>query len=256
MLNLDTNVVSSLLSTLTNISTYAGETYADSITSNSVNLKKLKTGEFSSITWWESSMQVDTDGSGRKLKDGSHQCILTLEGPYLKDSNGNRYYLKDEDGNYVLQDGNKIYAREYFNAETIPYIVLPVYNNNDVNLGDAGVVIDPVSGNYVYVIYADRGPQGEIGESSIAVHQALGLPFVIVDGTTYSSLPYNIDSANIIKFSGSSKKFIHIMFPGEGPYIPGPYSTSHLPTSQDIANSVKNSFHNLVYDYTGFQVND
>jgi hypothetical protein len=43
-------------------------------------------------------------------------------------------------------------------------------------LGDFAVVIRPYTGAYDYAVYADVGPANKIGEASIALAAALGVP--------------------------------------------------------------------------------
>jgi hypothetical protein len=69
---------------------------------------------------------------------------------------------------------------KYTDSTTIPYIALPpeVASRFGIALGDLAVVVNqrsepPVS---VFAIYADTGPRGKVGEGSIALAEALGLP--------------------------------------------------------------------------------
>lgn len=64
----------------------------------------------------------------------------------------------------------------YVNAEGLNFIVLPGRLNLGAKLGDFAVVIRPGTGAYDYAVYADVGPANKIGEASIALASALGIP--------------------------------------------------------------------------------
>lgn len=68
--------------------------------------------------------------------------------------------------------------RRYVNASAIPYIVLPalVRDRGGARLGDFATVRRRSNGKLSHAIYADSGPAGKIGEGSIALAEALGLP--------------------------------------------------------------------------------
>src|SRR5882724_3921588 len=66
--------------------------------------------------------------------------------------------------------------RRYVDAESINFFVLPGKLGLGVKLGDFGVVIRPEKSDYDYAIYADIGPASKIGEASIALAAALGIP--------------------------------------------------------------------------------
>ena len=68
--------------------------------------------------------------------------------------------------------------RRYVNAEAVNFIVLPGRLGLGAKLGDFAVVIRPATGTYDYSVYADVGPASKIGEGSIALAAALGLPSV------------------------------------------------------------------------------
>ena len=66
--------------------------------------------------------------------------------------------------------------RRYVNAETVKFIVLTGKSNLGVRLGDFCVVIRPRTGACGYAVYADVGPANRVGEASIALANALGVP--------------------------------------------------------------------------------
>jgi hypothetical protein len=85
--------------------------------------------------------------------------------------------------------------RRYVNAESINFFVLPAKLGLGAKLGDFGVVIRPDRNDYDYAVYADVGPATKIGEASIALAAALGIP----------SSP---------KIGGIGHGIIYIVFPG------------------------------------------
>jgi hypothetical protein len=66
--------------------------------------------------------------------------------------------------------------RRYVNAEAINFIVLPSGLGLGAKLGDFAVVIRPETQSYDCALYADEGPPRKIGEASIALAKALGIP--------------------------------------------------------------------------------
>jgi Fungal chitosanase of glycosyl hydrolase group 75 len=64
----------------------------------------------------------------------------------------------------------------YVNAESLNFIVLPGRSNLGAKLGDFAVVIRPATGAYDYAVYGDVGPAHKIGEASIGLAHALGVP--------------------------------------------------------------------------------
>lgn len=66
--------------------------------------------------------------------------------------------------------------RRYVDAETIPFFVLPGNARFGASLGDFGFAVNPHNGKFCGCIYADSGPRGHIGEGSIALAKALGIP--------------------------------------------------------------------------------
>ena len=80
-----------------------------------------------------------------------------------------------------LQDStvrNPADPAKYVDATKIPYLVLPpeVAERFQIGLGDMAVVINRQTGVTAFAIFADVGPRRKIGEGSIALAEALGLP--------------------------------------------------------------------------------
>ncbi len=146
--------------------------------------------------FFEAGLAIDADGApnaygphdkgldltvharGRKgwagvLADERGQPVLQKRGPYRG------YYVSTtslEDAN-TRRDAD---PRKYVDARKIPYIVLPsdVAGRFGIRLGDFAVVSNQSNGRfaYAYAIYADVGPSGKLGEGSMALAKALGLP--------------------------------------------------------------------------------
>jgi hypothetical protein len=105
------------------------------------------------------------------LADKHGRPVLQKRGPYRG------YYVSTtslEDAS-IKRDAN---PRKYVDARKIPYIVLPreVARKFGIHLGDFAVVFNQSNGRFAYAIFADGGPAGKLGEGSIALAQALGLP--------------------------------------------------------------------------------
>lgn len=91
---------------------------------------------------------------------------------------------------------------QYIDATRIPYIALPadVAEAFDISLGDLALVVNQANGRSAYAIYADVGPKGRIGEGSIALAEALGIPAdprhdSVEDGVTYLIFPGSVRRA-------------------------------------------------------------
>jgi Fungal chitosanase of glycosyl hydrolase group 75 len=63
----------------------------------------------------------------------------------------------------------------YIDSAAIPFIVLPGNHSNGAKLGDVALVLNTVSGDNCFGIYADVGPSGKIGEISMRMATALKL---------------------------------------------------------------------------------
>jgi hypothetical protein len=68
--------------------------------------------------------------------------------------------------------------RHYVDATQVPYVVLPpnVLAVGRARVGDFAAVHNRLNGQTAFAIFADVGPLGRIGEGSVALAQALGIP--------------------------------------------------------------------------------
>lgn len=66
--------------------------------------------------------------------------------------------------------------RRYINSELVPFIVLPSHIGLGLRLGDLCLCFNTATGDNNYGIYADIGPNGQIGEASIAMAESLKVP--------------------------------------------------------------------------------
>ena len=163
----------------------------------SVELKAYKTA-----VGWTTSVQECEDGRDAP-NDGISQRNLA-------------YFKRDEKNKTASEPlGEPI----YFSAYDTPYIVLPENNHNNIQLGDVGFVRNKLNGKTSYVIYAERGPCGVLGEVSAKTYEELG--------ATSSTNDY--------------LNFEFIMFPGSGKrrkFDMNSYTYTPLPTNTEIRNAV------------------
>jgi hypothetical protein len=169
------------------------------------NLKFLKRVGYSDINtladddsafFYESGMMIDADGgyhayhpdnkSGLDYlsnagKPGNWWALVTDNGkpsgnPVIQTASDPApgFYISTtslEDSSIDPED-----PRRYVDAESINFFVLPGKLGLGAKLGDFGVVIQPDQSDYDYAVYADVGPANKIGEASIALADALGIP--------------------------------------------------------------------------------
>ena len=150
----------------------------------------------SSAFFYESGLMIDADGAyrayhpdnrpgldylGNAGKPGNWWALVTDNGQ----PSGNPVIQCSTDpapGYYIsttsLEDRTKDRKdpRRYVDAASINFFVLPGRLGLGAKLGDFGVVIRPQSNNYQYAIYGDVGPAAKLGEGSIALAAALGIP--------------------------------------------------------------------------------
>jgi hypothetical protein len=102
---------------------------------------------------------------------------------------------------------NRCNPARYVDATTIPYISLPleVKRAGGARLGDFAAVYNVSNGKTAYAIYADSGPANRIGEGSVALARALGMP---VHGHPVQG--------------GQSSGVVYVVFPGSGNGRPRP----------------------------------
>ena len=149
-----------------------------------------------SAFFYEAGFMIDADGAyrayhpdgqpgldylGNAGTPGNWWALVTTNGK----PNGNPVIQSASDpapGFYIsttsLQDPSKDASdpRRYVDSESINFFVLPGRLGLGAKLGDFGVVIRPANNDYDYAIFADVGPAAKIGEGSIALAAALGLP--------------------------------------------------------------------------------
>jgi len=150
----------------------------------------------SSAFFYESGLMIDADGayhayhpdkkSGRDYlgnagRPGNWWALVTDNGK----PSGNPVIQSKSDpapGFYIsttsLEDPTKDRKdpRRYVDAESINFFVLPGKLALGAKLGDFGVVIRPQVNDYEYAIFGDVGPANKLGEGSIALAAALGIP--------------------------------------------------------------------------------
>lgn len=87
-----------------------------------------------------------------------------------------------------LADGSKSRTNPLrsVNSEHVPYIALPkeIINACGVRLGDLAIVVRGSSVALSCTIFADGGPSGKLGEGSVALAKALGIPSSAKNGGT------------------------------------------------------------------------
>ena len=190
------------------------------------NLKFLKRVGYSDINtlqddnsafFYEAGFMIDADGAyraynpnnqsgldylGNAGKPGNWWALVTNNG----EPNGTPVIQSSSDpapGFYIsttsLEDTTKDRTdpRRYVDSESVNFFVLPGRLGLGAKLGDFGVVIRPSANDYDYAIFADVGPALKIGEGSISLAAALGIP----------SSPKN---------GGTGHGIIYIVFPGSG----------------------------------------
>jgi hypothetical protein len=202
----------------------------------STSVWQIDDADGSSRFLYTSGMQIDADGAYRayhpdsksgldRLANAGHPGnwwgIVTDNGQ----RDGNPIVQGDADpapGFYVsstsLSDKTKALGDplRYVDSESIPYLVLPrqVIQATGMRLGDFAVVVRGDTANPAFAIFADGGPAGKIGEGSIALADALGIP----------SSP---------RAGGTTKREVTVLlFPGSG---------NHTPRSSDDIESVTNA---------------
>ncbi|HEX4602505.1 MAG TPA: glycoside hydrolase family 75 protein, partial [Candidatus Angelobacter sp.] len=154
-----------------------------------------------------SGMRIDADGAPNAYgpqNTGLDYTANAKNGPLWSgvatDSFGNPVVQRSGryKGLYVSQttlrkDGDSAASpRTYVNASRIPFIALPgeFTQQFGVNLGDLAVVLNTANVKRAYAIYADVGPNGKIGEGSIALAKALGIDAKPRDGGVSGSIVY------------------------------------------------------------------
>ena len=154
--------------------------------------------------FFEAGLAIDADGGRHAYRDDdkgldtiknacprdpAKVCFGILEptpGNRVRQAAPNQaYYVSPT----TLQDPSKPKTDQarYVDSETIAYLALPVkslqkmadaqgISNGSPKLGDVAFVRNRHNGKTAFAIIADVGPSGKIGEGSIALAQALGIP--------------------------------------------------------------------------------
>lgn len=166
---------------------------------------------------FESGMQVNADGSPRAYHPQDHPGLDGLD--YLGNAgNPGRWWgiATDNgkmDGNPIIQGPDDpapgFYVsttslqdpkysigdpRRYVNSETTNYIVLPLGLQRAPKLGSRAIVVNLRNMMIAFADFADWGPHDRIGEGSIALAKALGVPpnprnGGVADGILYIVFP-------------------------------------------------------------------
>ncbi len=171
---------------------------------------------------YESGMQIDADGAPHAYHPDGKSGLAPLPDAGRP---GNWFGLITDsglpDGNPIIQTANDpapgFYVtgtslqdpsrdrkdpQRYVNSEAVNYIVVPggldaKVGNQRIELGNLAVVIRPQTGAHAYAIVADIGPSKHIGEGSIALANALGIP------SSYRT-------------GGVREGIVYVAFPGSG----------------------------------------
>jgi hypothetical protein len=94
--------------------------------------------------------------------------------------------------------------RAYVDASRVPYVVLPPQARRaGARLGDFAVALVPKTGRHAFALFADIGPREKLGEGSIALARALGIPSSPREG-------------------GAEGGVVYLVFPGSGNGRPRP----------------------------------
>ena len=149
-----------------------------------VGKTRISRGPGGTVTY-RSGLAIDADGAptayaphNRGLDNLANVSNLVRRNGRLviqgKDDPAPGYYISPTS----LQDGTKRVAdpTRYVDASKIPYVVLPpeLLGSSGAQLGDLAAV--EYQGRVVFAIVADVGPHNRVGEGSIALASALGIP--------------------------------------------------------------------------------
>lgn len=173
-------------------------------TSNAQNCRKKTITTINHIKVWQllnntqcyffqSKMAIDADGSPRAyhprnigLDDLRHAGSKGHWWGIATDKTGKPFIQTSKDPNpgYYVSTTSLCDARypehdprKYVNSEKIPYIALPpeLIKLTNTKLGDVGYVYNTHTKKSSFVIFADTGPKGKIGEGSIFLAKKLGI---------------------------------------------------------------------------------
>ncbi|RFM26919.1 glycoside hydrolase family 75 protein [Deminuibacter soli] len=157
--------------------------------------------------FYEAGMAIDADGSPMAYNADSAKGLDKLANAgspgnwfgVMTDANGNPIVQGPSDpapGFYIsqtsLQDKTKKSTdpRRYADASSIPFIVLPSRKSFNAKLGDFCIVYNQKTRQVAGGVYADIGPRTKIGEASIAMAAALGIPSAPRNGGAGGGIVY------------------------------------------------------------------
>jgi hypothetical protein len=80
--------------------------------------------------------------------------------------------------------------RRYVDSESVPFLVLPGNQRFGARVGDFGMVFNPRLNRACGCVFADHGPRNKIGEGSIALARALGVPHSPKNGGVGNGIVY------------------------------------------------------------------
>lgn len=157
------------------------------------NVKVWQLVNSSQCYFFKSKMAIDADGSPRAyhpknigLDDLRHAGSKGHWWGIATNKNGKPFVqtAKDPYPGYYVSTTSLCDARypehdprKYVNSEKIPYIALPpeLVKLSNTKLGDVGYVYNTKTQKGSFVIFADTGPKGKIGEGSIYLAKKLGI---------------------------------------------------------------------------------
>jgi hypothetical protein len=146
------------------------------------------------VIFWTSGLAIDADGCPKAYGPPNSGALDYLANAgstgnwwgLACNSKGLPYIQGPEDpcpGMYVSTTSLVDHAKagwdpaRYVDSGLVPYIAIPrELLNAGVQLGDLGVAYNAQSGDQCYFVVADVGPRGKVGEGSIALARALGVP--------------------------------------------------------------------------------
>lgn len=157
---------------------------------------RVKVFRAGDVVWWKSGLTIDADGSPRAYhpKDSPGLDYLANAGRkgnwwgVLTDTGkpgGTPVVQKPRDpapgfcvSTTALFDRARALSDplRYVDSESVPYLVIPPILKGVVSLGDFALVWDRVRNRRAAAIFADVWDGGVLGEGSIALAQALGIP--------------------------------------------------------------------------------
>jgi hypothetical protein len=169
-----------------------------------------------SAFFYEAGMAIDADGAFRAYHPDNKSGLDNL---HNAGKPGNFFALVTDtgkpSGNPVIQSAidpapgffisttsledktkKRTDPRRYVDAESVPFIVLPGTSKFGAALSDLCLVFNPKNEKLCGGVFADIGPANKIGEASIAMAKALGVPSSPRNGGQAHGLIYIIFPAS------------------------------------------------------------